>query len=197
MRKLLHPVFRSNWFYIVLLFNNLFGTLYGFYWYLDQITTSPVYMWPFIPNSPLTVLYFFIVLILLIRKKRSPFMEGLAYFGLIKHGLWTVAIVTLYQMGANYFPENLMLWFGHAYMALQAILFWYYFGLPLSLGQAVAISGWYIFNDYLDYVVGIFPWVDTGVVSVAFIRNMAVTYTLALTVLFLCTALKHRSRKKG
>ena len=104
---------------------------------------------------------------------------------------------TLYHLGGNYYPENFFLWFGHASMAMQAVLFWYYFGLPLSLGQAVAISGWYIFNDYLDYVVGIFPWVDTTVVSVAVIRNLAVTYTLVLTVIFLYTALHHRSRKNN
>lgn len=195
MHKILHPIFRSTWFYAALLFSNFFGTLYGFYWYRGQFITTPVYLWPFVPNSPLTVLYFFIVLTLLVRRKRSTFWEGLAYFGLIKHGLWTVAIITMYQLAGNYYPENFLLWFGHGAMALQAVLFWYYYGLPISLGQVAAISGWYIFNDYLDYGVGIFPWVDTAIISVAVLRNMAVTYTVVLTVLFLCTSLRHRSRK--
>jgi uncharacterized membrane protein YpjA len=195
MRKILHSIFSSTWFYVALLIINFFGTLYGFYWYRSQFITTPVYLWPFVPNSPLAVLYFFVVLILMLKRKRSSFWEGLAYFGLIKHGLWTVAIITLYHLAGNYYPENFFLWFGHGSMALQAVLFWYYYGLPLSLGQAAAISGWYIFNDYLDYVVGIYPWVDTAVVSVTVIRNLAVTYTLVLTVLFLCTALKHRYRK--
>ncbi|MBS4023204.1 MAG: DUF1405 domain-containing protein [Dethiobacter sp.] len=194
MRKLLSSLINSSWFFNSLLFINFFGTIYGFYWYESQFAVTPLYFWPFVANSPLSVLYIFIVLILFKQRKRSAFWEGLAYFGLIKHGLWTVVIVTVNHLAGNIYPENFLLWFGHAGMALQAVLFWYYFGLPLSLFQAAAISGWYIFNDYLDYVVGIHPYVDP-VVSIVMIRNMAVSFTAVLSALYLFTALRRKNSK--
>jgi uncharacterized membrane protein YpjA len=189
MRKLLQYFFNAPWFYNALLLINFFGTIYGFYWYAGQFAATPLYLWPFVANSPLSVLYFFIVLVLITMGKRSPFWEGLAYFGLIKHGLWTVVIITIYQLAGNIYPENFLLWFGHALMALQAVLFWYYFGLPISLLQAAAISGWYLFNDYLDYVVGIYPYVDP-IISAALLRNLALSYTATLTILYFLTALR-------
>ncbi len=196
MRKFLQKFFLSAWFYNALLLINIYGTLYGFYWYAGQFSATPLYFWPFVANSPLAVLYIFIVIALLKLGRRSVFLEGMAYFGLIKHGLWTVFIVTVYQLQGNIYPENYLLLSGHAAMALQGILFWHYFGLPLSFPQAAAISAWYIFNDYLDYVVGIYPRVDLTVVSFATIRNMALTYTAVLTILYFLSALKTYKKKK-
>lgn len=191
MRKFLEHFFTSIWFYNALLLVNFGGTIYGFYWYAGQFAATPLSLWLFVANSPLAVLYFFIVLLLLRRGNRSPLLEGLAYFGLIKHGMWTVVVTSVYQFAGNVYPENYLLLSGHAAMALQAVLFWYYFSLPLSLFQAAAISGWYLFNDFLDYSVGIHPRVDP-IISVATIRNLAVGLSMVLAVLFLWTSRKHR-----
>lgn len=196
MRPFLRTLFHNHLFFYSLLIINFFGTLYGFYWYYPQFAETPVYLWLFVPNSPITVMYFFIVLVLILYKKRSAFWEGLAYFGLIKHGLWTVVIITLYELSGRSDPENFMLWFGHGCMALQAILFWTYFGLPLRFSQAMGISAWYVLNDYLDYVVGIHPRVDASVVSIPTIRALALSYTLVLTIIYLYTAWRHSKRKE-
>lgn len=195
MRTYLHALFTWKPFFPSLLVINFFGTLYGFWWYRQQLADTPLYLWPFVPNSPLSVLYFFVVLLLLMRGKRSPFWEGLAYFGLIKHGLWTVAIISVYQWTGYTYPENILLWTGHLGMALQAVLFWVYYGLPLSLPLAGGIAGWYIVNDYLDYVVGIHPRVDTAAIALTTVQSIAVTYTVILSLLYLFTAWKNKRRK--
>lgn len=191
MRKILQPFMENRWFFSALLVINFFGALYGFWWYRDQFAATPVYMWPFVPNSPLAVLYFFLVLILFLRQKRFAALEGLAYFGLIKHGMWTVAIISLYQLRGFHYPENIFLWAGHLGMALQAVLFWIYFGLPLRFSQAAAIAAWYFFNDFLDYVVGIHPRVDTAAVSVETVRTLAVGYSIILAAIYLYSAARY------
>ncbi|MCW3490427.1 DUF1405 domain-containing protein [Dethiobacter alkaliphilus] len=196
MQKILDILFTNRYFIYALLVINFFGTIYGFWWYRNQFAATPAYIWPFVPNSPLTVLYFFIVLVLFLQNKRSPFWEGLAYFGLIKHGMWTVAIITLYHLAGDRSPDNILLWTGHLGMALQAVLFWVYYGLPLRFSHAVGISGWYLFNDYLDYVVGIHPYVNTTLVDIAVVRNLAVSYSIVLTIIFLFTAWRRHNRKE-
>ncbi|MDW7651650.1 MAG: DUF1405 domain-containing protein [Bacillota bacterium] len=195
MRQYLRPFLSNRYFFYALLLVNFFGTLYGFWWYKGQFAATPPYLWLFVANSPLSVMYFFIVLVLFLYKKRSTFWEGLAYFGLIKHGLWTVAIITIYELAGRTSPDNFLLWFGHGLMALQAVLFWIYYGLPLRFSHAAGISAWYLFNDYLDYVVGIHPRVDTTVIPVSTIRTLAITYSIILTLLYLHTAWHHQRKE--
>lgn len=195
MRKFINALVEWKPLLPILLVINFLGTIYGFWWYRGQFAETPLYLWPFVPNSPLSVLYILIALLFFKNKKRSPFWEAMAYFGLIKHGLWTVAIITVYHFTGRAYPENFLLWTGHLGMALQAVLFWAYYGLPLSYPLAAGISLWYFFNDYLDYVVGIHPRVDTGAISVAAIRGLALTYSVVLALTYLYTAWRHHSRR--
>ncbi len=41
---------------------NLAGTVYGMYWYWDQLAVTPVYLWLFTPDCPLASLYFTVTL---------------------------------------------------------------------------------------------------------------------------------------
>lgn len=184
----------SGWLYPLLLAGNISGALYGFYWYAGQFAVTPFFLWPFVPNSPLAVLYFTLSLLFLRRGRRSPLFEGLAYFGLIKHGSWTVAIIILYWLAGSSRPDNLWLLAGHAVMALQAVLAWHYFGLPLTPRQAAAVSAWYLFDDYLDYVVGIHPWIDQSLVSIAEVRTVALALSIVLTAAYLLSSRHKRIR---
>lgn len=178
----------GSWLYPLLLAGNISGTLYGFYWYAGQFAETHLYLWLFVPNSPLAVLYFTLSLLFLRRGRRSPLFEGLAYFGLIKHGSWTVAVITLYWLAGSSRPDNLWLLAGHGIMVLQAILAWHYFALPLTIRQAAAVSAWYLFDDYLDYVIGIHPWIDPSLVSIVTVRNLALVLSLLLTAAYLLSA---------
>ncbi|MBS3947086.1 MAG: DUF1405 domain-containing protein [Dethiobacter sp.] len=188
MRRLIESFLSTRWLYPALLAGNFCGAVYGFYWYAGQFAETPLYLWLFLPNSPLPILYFLLALLFLRRKRRSRFFEGLAYFGLIKHGLWTVVLITLYQLAGSRQPENIWLIAGHGLMALQAVLCWYYFGLPLTVQQAAAVSAWYFFDDFLDYVVGIHPRIDPSLVSLATTRNIALALSLLLTAAYLLSA---------
>jgi uncharacterized membrane protein YpjA len=195
MRRRLDPLFSWQPFFYVLLAVNLYGAVYGFWWYRSQFALTPVYLWPFVPNSPLAVFYFIIVLLYLLQGKRTPFWEGMAYFGLIKHGLWTVAIIWAYELAGRSDPENIFLWSGHLGMALQAVLFWAYYGLHPSYLLATGITGWFMFNDYLDYVTGIYPGVDTSVIGFTTVRALALAYTVILGAGYFYFAWR-RSRKE-
>jgi uncharacterized membrane protein YpjA len=195
MRQSMERIFARRPVWLGLLAVNLFGALYGFWWYRGQFAVTPLHLWPFVPNSPLAVTWFIVVLVLWLGGRRSTLLEGLAYFGLIKHGLWTVAIIWMYEWAGQSHAENLFLWTGHLGMALQAILFWYVLGLPLSRLQAGAIAGWYLFNDFLDYGVGIYPTVDTAVVSLPVVRSLALAYSIFLTGAVLYAAQQKRKEQ--
>ncbi|MBS3885903.1 MAG: DUF1405 domain-containing protein [Dethiobacter sp.] len=193
MRKLLDLLFTWPPFFYILLAANFFGSLYGFWWYRHQFMETNYLLWLFVPNSPMAILYFFFALLFFLRGKRSVFWEGLAYFGLIKHGLWTVAIITSYYFAGHTHPENILLWAGHLAMALQAVLFWLYYGLPLTYPLAAGIAGWYLFDDFLDYVVGIHPYIDTSAISLTAVRGFAVTYSVLLAGAYFFTAWRHKN----
>ncbi|MCR3923544.1 MAG: DUF1405 domain-containing protein, partial [Firmicutes bacterium] len=195
MRHLFKSLFDARIFYIILLVINFVGIIWGFWWYRPQFTQTPLYLWLFLPNSPLAVLYFFIVLLLLRKGMRAPLWEGLAYFGLLKHGFWTVVIISIYYLGGSRQFENILLWGGHLGMALQAVIFWIYFGLPLRCSQAITIAGWYFFNDYLDYGVGIYPRVDTTYVSVATIRGLSISFSIIISIIMLISVWKRQKKR--
>ena len=44
---------------LLLLIINFFGTVYGYYWYLPQLTNTPAKFLIFVPDSPTATLFFY------------------------------------------------------------------------------------------------------------------------------------------
>lgn len=158
----------ARWAVLIALVNFV-GIAYGFYYYLEQFTLTPVWLWPFVPDSPLAVLWAQLALLGYWalphhrRGKDTPrwldALDGLAWVGNAQVGLWTVYVLLVYadNFGTYTLNLNTILLAGHAAMVLLGAIFLW--GLrqrvqaqPRRLAWAlVPALLYYGVNDALDY----------------------------------------------
>ncbi len=140
---------------------NILGATYGWYYYEYQLLSSPIYLWPFIPDCPNSALLVAVALILTAKGKKNDFLNFLASCNALKYGVWTCFVIALY---ADYFlsPERKFLYscmfVSHALLALEAI----------PIAKTVRFSGkcfltlaLLLLNDFMDYFVGTHPYMPT------------------------------------
>lgn len=155
---------RRGWAVLIALVNFV-GIAYGFYYYLPQFRVTPVWLWIFVPDSPLAVLWAELALVAYWLRARPGVLDALAFVGNVQVGLWTVYVLLAYasDFGTLDFLDgkpvdlNTILLVGHAGMALLALIF--VKGLrergaasPRALWMAVGGAGaYYLANDLLDY----------------------------------------------
>jgi uncharacterized membrane protein YpjA len=149
----------NDYFLMILLVINALGTLYGYYWYRDQLAFAPIYFLPFIPDSPTASLFFCIVLVGFLRKKHYPLFEALAITNLFKYGVWAVGMnIASGFTGYHLVFGNYMLIVSHGSMALEGLLYARYFKIkPWHLAIAAVFL---LHNEIIDYVFHMMPWYD-------------------------------------
>lgn len=159
------------------------GTVYGYFWYADQLAetwrTRPFWQIVFVPDSPTASLLFSVALIWGLASRDGFFSAGQAgnagggkhpvaagirslvgALGTVtsfKYGVWAcVMIVAGWAQGDPMAWEHWMLIASHAAMAVFALLYAPHFGFgKIALGLAAA---WTLANDALDYGLGIHPY---------------------------------------
>ncbi|KAB8138508.1 DUF1405 domain-containing protein [Gracilibacillus oryzae] len=141
---------------IIVFLINLIGTIYGYYWYIDQLKDTPLIFAAFVPDSPTASLFFTIFLFYYLKGKSVPVIEALAFVSLLKYGIWAVVmnVLTLTVNGTLSW-EGYMLMASHGAMALQALLYAPLYKIKL---QHLAIAGVFLLhNEIIDYVYGMMP----------------------------------------
>lgn len=135
---------------------NIFGVLYGFFWYQNQLATRPIHFWLFIPDCPGAVLLFLVWIVLIRLKKPARTFRVLAITALIKYGIWTVGVIGLnwIENGIQYW-ENVMLFISHWGMLLLGIVF--AAKMKISRQALLVTSFWLILNDFIDYYFQVYP----------------------------------------
>ena len=152
---------------------NLVGIAYGFYYYRAQFATTPWWLWVFVPDSPLAVLWAELALAAWwLQEKRGAShetwweasLDTLAFVGNVQVGLWTVYVLSAYAgFGTFDFLHggpvelNTVLLVGHAGMAVLGLVFVQ--GMRERSGRARRTMGiglavgaaYYLANDILDY----------------------------------------------
>jgi uncharacterized membrane protein YpjA len=194
----------------LIVFVNLLGTAFGFWYYRFQFSIEPVVMWPFVPDSPVAT--FFIALSLALWKlgRSNEYVNALAFFGCLKLGAWTPYVLLAFQSEFSYLHwamYNFLFW-SHLAMVVEAFLIYRYsdFRLP-AVGVALA---WYGFNDLVDYFVPIVggphhtlipaePVVNGVVQHVSPAHEIAAAGAVTLTVLatVLAVATNRAKRRAG
>ncbi len=158
---------------LLILFANLGGVAFGFYYYAGQFAEMPPHLWLWVPDSPFAVGLMAAVLWLDRKGRKSPLLETLAFIGLVKVGLWT-AFVLKYHAAAFYAPDR---------AALSEILYWLHLGMVaeafLLRPSARALPwalGWYLLDLGLDYGLGIYPRIPAR--DIELVRNVTIALTL-------------------
>lgn len=190
IRLMEHPLIGA-----AMVIGNTIGGLVGYpFWYGWQLANSPVYFWPFIPDSPTSALLFVPAYLLIRRRKPGwPLLNGLAAFANIKYGIWTVVYWYLFwRLGGNPGWMGIMLSFTHTVMAIEGLYLLHY--TRLGWGGTLAIIGWFVLHDWADYG----PWnlhpglPDTRLVPAMRVEAIISTVVLSL-VLIALTARRVRS----
>lgn len=164
MLKFLIELWREFWrdpwqgcFMVPLVFINILGSAYGYYWYREQLAVTPFYFWPFVPDSPLSTTLFALALIVRYNGAGFPLFQTVALTASIKYGLWAVVIISQYWLGGGQveFTET-MLWLSHLGMAAEGAIFL----KTIQPGRAVILltAAWMLLNDLMDYGLGLHPY---------------------------------------
>ncbi|MFC6963620.1 DUF1405 domain-containing protein [Halocatena marina] len=132
---------------------NLVGTAFGFWYYRSQFATTPVVMWPFVPDSPLATLFIACSIALWKLDRNNEVINMFAFFGCIKLGLWTPYVLLAFfpawaQLGLHPAMYNFLFW-SHLAMVVEAFVIHRYSAFP---GWAIGVAlTWYTVDLVVDY----------------------------------------------
>lgn len=136
---------------------NVLGTLYGYYWYHEQLAATPVALWPFVPDSPTASAAFTLVLAMALAGRSSGWVQAFAAVTMVKYGIWAPAVIlTTGALGGPIPWQNWMLVASHLAMALEALL--YAFLYRVTPRQWWGVAAWTLLNDAVDYGLNVHPW---------------------------------------
>lgn len=161
---------KQKWVLWALFISNLLGTIYGYYWYKEQLILTweslPHWLIGFVPDSPTASLYFTLALLFIMFPPKHErkwlngirvVIEALAVVTSIKYGIWACAmIIAGALLGEPLVWQDWMLMASHSAMAIEALLFVRLFRYGAISTLIAAVYTW--FNDTLDYTVNIYPW---------------------------------------
>ncbi|MGB8955819.1 MAG: DUF1405 domain-containing protein, partial [Tumebacillaceae bacterium] len=152
-------VLMSRPFLWLLFWFNLLGSIYGFYWYKNQMEATDWYWNFFVPDSPTSSSFFTLVVLLWLLRKSSPLLEMISMVTNIKYGIWACGVIlTYWAADGKLDPSDLMLMVSHGAMAIEVILFNFAYRFDWRVLWVGAI--WLLFNDFVDYIYGIHPWLQ-------------------------------------
>ncbi len=185
-------------FWICIVANGVGVVWGGWIWYGPQLSTSPLWAWPFIPDCPEAALFASLALIGLFYGRSWGWFNAFAAFASVKYGLWTIAFWLLHwsQVGFvdGYWPMEMMLFVSHIGLAGEGLLLMTRVG-SLKLPTRLAILGWFVLSIGVDYGLGHHPQL-TYAVPVSFALGSATLLT-ALLGLFLLLAPRMRVETTG
>lgn len=190
----INQMLKQKWVIWTLFIINLLGTIYGYYWYKNQVAVTPLELLPFVPDSPTASLFFTFVLLLLLLNKKSSFIAAFATVTSIKYGIWAVtAILWGAALGDSLYPAHFMLIISHLGMAIEAILFYRFYRIKWI--HLWLVAAWTILNDLLDYTLDIHPWTSN---ELELYHNQLGWFTFGLSLLCIVFVayLIHRQRKE-
>ncbi|WP_404333226.1 DUF1405 domain-containing protein [Mesobacillus maritimus] len=152
----LYAILGNKQFLWMLLVINVFGTVYGYYWYVPQLVNTPAIFLPFVPDSPTASLFFVFVLIAFLLKTNWPLMEALAIVTLFKYGIWAVIMnILVLNVTGNLHWSGYMLMASHFAMAVEGMLYAPYYRFKLWHLIVAAIVA--LHNEMIDYVFMMMP----------------------------------------
>lgn len=170
---------------ILLLAVNIPGSVYGYYWYAGQLEATPKSLWLFVPDSPLSTTLFAVVLALSLLGRRNIVLSLVAFTGSIKYGLWAVIIIVHYwATGGNVEFKVVMLLVSHLGMAAQGFIYLRATG-PVIPPVIAGTTLWMFINDFLDYSLGIYPYLyQSGQLLLARFSAVVLSGLMVFLILF-------------
>ena len=187
----------ERWFLKVLVGINFVGTIWGFWWYKQQLSATDFVWWPLVPDSPFASACFTITLILFLVGVRSKWFHLAACLLSIKYGIWAVAVISDNWLAGNPMElEQIMLWSSHLGMAAEGVI---YLGLlwPGKLSWIpFTIFTWV--NDGVDYLYNQHPYLYySGQEKFGAVSAITLSAILTISAVFISIIMAKRFKEKG
>ncbi len=153
IRRIIEAINADRRLLIIILLINVAGSLFGLYYYWDQLMMTPWSLWLAVPDCPLYTFFMIFVLLLILIGKPSDTLNVVTAVGLTMYGTWTT-IVLLYFRDIYFDPTNALmssgLWISHAGMALEGFLLLPYLARAKPISW-VLTAVWFVVLDAVDY----------------------------------------------
>ncbi|MFQ6105524.1 MAG: DUF1405 domain-containing protein [Candidatus Hydrothermarchaeaceae archaeon] len=137
---------------------NLLGTLFGFLYYRAMLSAAPLWLWVFIPDSPMSTLLFGVSIFLILIGKKRNILSFVSCVYVMKYGFWTIFVILFYPehflSPANFYFSILMILL-HFGMLVEPLLILHTIEVRKSYLTFSVL--WFLLNDYFDYIVGTNP----------------------------------------
>ena len=186
-RWLVETILSNPYTRSLLIFASLAGIVFGFYYYYDQLISSPLWQWPFIPDSPIAVLLYALALALISIRRRSNKLDSIAFILMTKIGIWTTVVLLVYW--DYYFTQSTLalrsfILATHVLMVAMAALLlpamkkeqlWFY---PTLLAVLIAL-------DWIDYALDTHPWLpDKHIAEIGWLTASLSVFLVLFVVLW-------------
>jgi uncharacterized membrane protein YpjA len=152
-RRIIEKVNADRRLLFIVLLINLAGTLFGLYYYWEQLGMTPWYLWLTVPDCPLYTLFMAIALALILIGRPWTTFNAITAVGTTMYGAWTV--IVLLWFGEVFFTpgsvgptmERLV---SHGAMAFEGVLLLPYLTKAKLLSWTITAL-WFIVLDSIDY----------------------------------------------
>lgn len=155
IRSIIDWIYRDHRILSIIIAINIIGSLFGLYYYWDQLMMTPWYLWIFVPDCPLYTFLMIFALIFLVLGKRYNTFNTIVAVGLSMYGTWTM-LVLLYFNELYFSPANALmstgLFVSHGGMALESVLLLPYLKKTKIIPWLIA-GAWFLIQTFFDYFV--------------------------------------------
>lgn len=156
LRTFFATIARDRRWWWILLGINAFGSLYGFYWYKNQLLATPRWQWLIVPDSPGSTFLLCIWLGLMLagadwRRPGMQLLGAVAFVSNMKYGLWTAVVLPQAGFKFGWEFDFVHLSLSHAAMWLQAMIFARFYKPALKPAILALLFMW--FQDLIDYQI--------------------------------------------
>ena len=155
IRSIIDWIYRDHRILSIIIAINIVGSLFGLYYYWDQLMMTPWYYWIFVPDCPLYTFLMIFALIFLVLGKRYDTFNAVTAVGLSMYGTWTM-FVLLYFNEIYFAPQNALMSMGlfvsHGGMAIESVLLLPYLKRTKLVPWIIA-GAWFLVQTLFDYFV--------------------------------------------
>lgn len=179
LRRIMHIIMTIPAIFWICMIGDLIGFIAGgVIWYGPQLSRSPWWAWPFIPDCPLAALLGMIAYMRLRANQPADWFTALASLSCIKYGIWTVLFwSTKWAATGEYLPLEIGLVVVHLAMMAQGLLLWPALTSVAMPMRFVAVT-WLALSIVVDYGLGYHPALVPQVTPM-----QAGTWAVVLTVM--------------
>jgi uncharacterized membrane protein YpjA len=152
-RRIIEKINADRRLLLVVLLINVAGTLFGLYYYWEQLGMTPWYLWLAVPDCPLYTLFMAIALTLILIGKPWTTFNAITAVGTTMYGTWTVIVLLwfgeVFFSSGNVEPTMQRL-ISHGAMAFEGVLLLPYLTKAKPAHWALAAL-WFVVLDSVDY----------------------------------------------